>query len=266
MLSATSFFYESESSQLYLITNWHVVTNRDPSRPSHSKTGAVPCELRIKLHNKQKTIDRKGNIVTSDVSEVRIPINTKDGNCPTWFEHPEHGYKVDVVGIELKNSAEYREKYEFTIVNKWKEYQENYEPEAMDDVFVIGYPWGLSATAKRGDGIPIYKKGCIASDPIIDFQRLPCVLVDCRTTSGLSGSPVIASRSGLYNPDGEFSGNSVIGTVSMFLGIYSGRLTGIESHKKDGDSISEIGIVWKASVLGAITQRGAIGTPISDLT
>ena len=111
----------------------------------------------------------------------------------------------------------------------------------------------------------MYKRGCIASDPIIDFRRLPCVLIDSRTTSAMSGSPVIASHTGVFMPDGQMSKNPVFGTVSKFLGIYSGRLRSDESIEGDEENISEIGIVWKASVLEAITQRGVLGTPLRDL-
>lgn len=265
LATATSFFYEAADSQLFLITNWHVVTGRDPTKPSYSETGAIPNLLKIKVHKKQDKVDGKKNIVVSAISEIPIPINSEDGNVPKWLEHPEHKLKVDVVGIKIEEHSKFREAYELHAANKWKEFHRDYEPQVMDDVFVVGYPWGLSATAARGGGLPVYKRGCIASDPIINFRRLPCVLIDCRTTSAMSGSPVIASHSGIFMPDGRISNNTVLGTVSKFLGIYSGRLRSDESIEGYEENISEIGIVWKASVLEAITQRGIPGTPLRNL-
>lgn len=264
--AATAFFYETEDTDLYLITNWHVMTGRDPANPTFSKTGAVPSVLKVKLHNKQEKVNGKGNIVTSDVSELCIPINSPDGDEPQWLEHPEHKFKVDTVAIKIQSCEEFRRKYEFNIANKWKEYQHDYEPEAMDDVFVIGYPWGLSTTMGRGGVIPVYKKGCIASDPVVDFRRLPHLLIDCRTTKAMSGSPVIASRTGIFMPDGRMSANTVIGTVSKFLGVYSGRLKDDHYTLQDDREISEIGIVWKASVLEAITRCGVAGSSLRDLS
>ena len=263
--TATSFFYETGSSELFLITNWHVVTGRNPPNPSKSKTGAVPCYIKVRVHRKQKKTDGKPNIVISDLHEVSLPINSEDGNEPRWMEHPKHRFNVDVVGIRITDQLEFRERYELNVANKWKEYHKDYEPDAMDEVFVVGYPWGLSSSAKRGGGLPVYKRGCIASDPIVDFRRLPCVLIDCRTTSAMSGSPVIASRSGIFLPNGKMSGDTVIGTVSKFLGVYSGRLVGVESTRDWGDQASEIGMVWKASALEAITERGNTGTPLKEL-
>ena len=200
-----------------------------------------------------------------DVDEVILRINSEDGNDPRWLEHPEHTFHVDVVGIRITEQQEYRQKFEFNVVNKSNAYQHSYEPEVMDDVFVVGYPWGLSTSATMGGGLPVYKRGCIASEPIVKFRRLPCVLIDCRTTSAMSGSPVIASRSGMHHPDGKISGNSVFGPVSNFLGVYSGRLVGVESIRDLSDDVSEIGMVWKASVLETIVERGQSGTPLTEL-
>ena len=66
-------------------------------------------------------------------------------------------------------------------------------------------------------------------------------------------------------PDGQMSDNTVFGAVSKFLGIYSGRLIGEKSVEDSEEDISEIGIVWKASVLEAIAQNGIPGTPLRDL-
>ena len=262
---ATSFFYEASNSDLFLITNWHVVTGRNPSDPSKSRTGAVSSYIKVRVHKKQQKKGGNTFIDTSDVDEVGLPLNSDDGNEPQWVEHPEHRFDVDVVGIRIKDHLDFRNRYEFNCVNKWEEYDEVYEPEAMDEVFVVGYPWGLSSSETRGGGLPVYKRGCIASDPIVDFRRLPCVLIDCRTTSAMSGSPVIASRSGIFMPDGRMSANTVIGTVSKFLGVYSGRLVGMESTRARVDEVSEIGMVWKASALEAITENGNPGTPLTQL-
>ena len=106
----------------------------------------------------------------------------------------------------------------------------------------------------------MYKRGSIASDPVIDYRRLPSVLIDCRTTTVMSGSPVIVSHSGICMPDGRMTNDSIIGTINSFLGVYSGRL----KDKKD-EEISEIGIVWKASVLKEITESNVLGTTLENM-
>ena len=264
--NATSFFYETNKSELFLITNWHVVTGRSPSNPSNSKTGAVPCSMKIRVHRKQREeADNRTFINPNDIDELSLPINSEDGNEPRWLEHPEHRFAVDVVGIRIFDQLGFKERYEYRFANKWREYHKTYEPEAMDEVFVVGYPWGLSSSARMGGGLPVYKRGCIASDPVVNFDLLPCVLIDCRTTSAMSGSPVIASRSGMFHPDGKMSSSSVLGTVSHFLGVYSGRLVGAESTSDPRTEISEIGKVWRSSALEAIAESGNPGTPLTEL-
>ena len=258
--NATAFFYESNSGQLFLITNWHVVTGREPSSPSVSKTAAVPSVLKLKLHKRQKPIGGQPTILATDIDEVRIPINSNDGNGPRWLEHPKYRFKIDVVAIPLDEHSDFRQRYHFNPLNKFPHFVPNYAPEAMDNVFVVGYPWGISATIERGGGIPVYKRGSIASDPVIDYRRLPSVLIDCRTTTAMSGSPVIVSHSGIWMPDGRMTNDSIIGTFNSFLGVYSGRL----KDKKD-EEISEIGIVWKASVLREITESNVSGTTLENM-
>ena len=148
----------------------------------------------------------------------------------------------------------------FNVLNKFPHFVPNYRPDAMDNVFVIGYPWGISATIERGGGIPLYKRGSIASDPIIDYRRLPSLLIDCRTTTAMSGSPVIASHSGVWMPEGQMTDDSIIGTITSFLGVYSGRLTDNEN-----EDISEIGVVWKESALKEITEGGVPGFRVEDM-
>ena len=61
----------------------------------------------------------------------------------------------------------------------------------------------------------------------------------------MSGGPVIVAHSGVWNPSGDFSDDSVIGTVHRLLGIYSGRFRDQSGQGKKDEEISEIGIVWK---------------------
>ncbi len=100
-----------------------------------------------------------------------------------------------------------------------------------DQVSIVGFPFGLAAGGLLG----IWVQGTLASEPIIDYNGLPLMLVDSRTRQGQSGSPVIAHRSGgmVAMEDG---GSTVFnGPVTRFLGVYSGRIN-IES---------DLGFVWK---------------------
>lgn len=103
-----------------------------------------------------------------------------------------------------------------------------------DPVSIIGFPFGHTAGGMMG----IWVQGTLASEPAIDWQDLPCFLVDSRTRSGQSGSPAILWRTGAYTTE---AGSTVVSTgiAERFVGIYSGR---INEH-------SDLGVVWKAAAL-----------------
>ena len=93
-----------------------------------------------------------------------------------------------------------------------------------------------------GLNFAVWIQGAIASEPTLDWNRQPVFLIDSRTRSGSSGSPVIAYRPGvrLYE-----DGRTVIGgTESRFLGVYSGRV----------NADSDLGMVWKASAVREIIE------------
>ena len=174
------------------------------------------------------------------------------------------GFKVDVVTIDVENDFD-RKELLFAPVNEYRHLEPRYEPNVMDDVFVIGFPLGISGSRSQRGAMPVFKRGSIASEPTLDFDNSPCVLIDCRSYSGMSGSPVIASHSGIWTPSGgkNLSDDTVIGTVENFLGVYSGRLRSQNMDAHEG--VAEIGIVWKQAALSAIINKGVSGTKLSQM-
>jgi len=251
---ATGFFYRSRSSDLYLVTNWHVVSARDPAKPQVSKNGAVPCKLIYKLHAK---VDPDNSIQLSQRNQQTLEINSEDGDSPEWLEHPTHRHKVDVVAVKIGNERELEKVCFFGTVSEVEEFEADYQHGVMDDVFVIGYPWGLSG---GNEILPLYKRGSIASEPSVDYMNRPAFLIDCRTSKGMSGSPVIVSHSGVWNPDDKMTDRTIFGTVTNFVGIYSGRLRSVEAAgERSLEDISEIGTVWKKHLIDEIVNNGVLG-------
>ena len=85
----TAFVWKSEG-RLYLITNWHNVSGKDPNTGKHiSKTATEPNNLKVGFN-------QKGNMGHRVAKTIRI----RDQNdAPVWFVHPQHGNKVDVVAL-----------------------------------------------------------------------------------------------------------------------------------------------------------------------
>lgn len=260
---ATGFFHSRNGESINLVTNWHVVTGRHPEAPQNSLHGAVPTNLRLLLH---KRVDQKKSVISlSRKVSLDIPINSHDGDKPTWFEHPNHMHSMDVVVIEVPNDALFAASVQYNVITEHPAFDDSFEPEVMGDAFVVGYPWGLTG----GDAVlPLYKRGSVASEPFVDQAGLPRFLIDCRTASGLSGAPVICSHTGILGlgAEGQMLATTTIGTTECFAGVYSGRLRSVGSGSAaSGDVVSEIGIVWKKNALDEIVEGGVEGTRLSDL-
>jgi hypothetical protein len=217
--SGTAFTVQ-ENGQNYLITNWHIVTGRNPDT-NNPING--PCDPDI----------MKVWFFTSKIGLwLNKTIRLKDDNGNnTWIEHP-NGRQVDVVAIPFVPSADiYVRNLDLaTATVPLKTYPSK-------AVSIIGYPNGLSAGGK----FPIWKRGHIASEMDLNFDNKPIFLIDATTRSGMSGSPVVLRESGLV----ELETRITNGRFTKFLGVYSGRL----------DEISEIGRVWKPLVVNAIIDN-----------
>jgi hypothetical protein len=229
--SATGFVVE-RNGQRYLITNWHVASGRRPDTGALlSTTAAVPNELLV-LHN---VVGALG----SWTPKVE-PLYTQNG-APRWREHATHGRAVDVVALELTDIAGIA----IHAHDPWAA-GPGLATGVSSGVNIIGFPFGITG----GGGLGVWVRGWIATEPTTDYNDLPCFLVDSRTRQGQSGSPVI-----IYEAGGAVSladGSTAIfgGPVEQFLGVYSGRI----------NEQSDLGFVWKASVVRDIVDAGVSGT------
>ncbi|MCF7917164.1 MAG: serine protease [Candidatus Omnitrophica bacterium] len=221
--TATGFIVKHDDTN-YLITNWHVLSGRNPGTNEviHS-TGAAPREVLIWHHG--ETLGQwklKSEQLYNESGEKR------------WIEH-DLGRNIDIVALPLKNLPNDVKIYPFdlSLVNS------NIQTEMAMTVSIIGFPHGLAA----GGRFPIWKTGHIASEPRLDFEGKPVFLIDATTRAGMSGSPVIIRSKGTYR---NRKGDRVIssGFITRFLGVYSGRLSGD----------TEIGYVWKPHLIEEILK------------
>lgn len=226
---ATGFTY-GRNSRTFLITNWHVVTGRNPkSKQLLNDMGMEPTDLITWFHVKHDNHLTWQSFIS--------PLSTDDGR-PKWHEHPVHGSKVDVVAMHIANP----EKLRLFPINERK--FEDFRLEISQDVFILGFPRGITGAGK----LPIWKRGTIATEPEIDLDGLPKLLIDSATREGMSGSPVIARYTGYYQHSKDKpSLDDWFGQAERFLGIYSGRIV-----DKDDEFAAQLGIVWKAKVIDEI--------------
>lgn len=221
-----------EEAGVYLVTNWHVVSGIHPetSQPI-DKHGTIPDYLRVWLHQKE-------NLGVWE--RIRIDLYDNQGR-PRWLEHSGYGSEVDVALMQID------------VPGRCKAFPINERPlddfrvEVSQDVFVVGFPRGMSGAGK----LPIWKRGSIASEPELDLDGVPKLLIDSLTREGMSGSPVIAQYVGYYKVSPpKTSSEDWIGVGRKFLGVYSGRLPGQDEFE------AHLGIVWKESVIEEIISSG----------
>jgi len=220
-LGVATGFVVKKNDLNYLITNWHVVTARNPfdNLPLSKTEKADPNILKVWLHGKQLGTWIRKKIVLVE------PTGKK-----SWLEHPK-GREIDVVAIPLETSPDIMV---YDIDLNLADFDLMVYP--SEAVSIIGFPEGIPS-----EGIlPIWKTGHIASDIDIDWRGKPAFLIDATTKSGMSGSPVIARRISIY----QTSTGNKIGNAVRFLGVYSGR--------EIGASGIEVGFVWKPKVISEI--------------
>lgn len=214
---ATGFVVKRNNSY-YLVTNWHVVTGRNPNNGQPLSTTGIadPDTLKVWFHTQNL-----GNWRPQDVT-----IINREGNR-LWLEHGL-GREVDVVVVPLQVPSDIKI-YDMDLALADFDLM-LYPSEAVS---IIGFPEGLTS----GGRLPIWKTGHIASDIDIDWDGKPAFLIDATTKSGMSGSPVIAKRVSIY----QTSKGNTIGNAVRFLGTYSGR--------EIGTSGIEVGFVWKPKAI-----------------
>jgi hypothetical protein len=190
---------------------------------------------------------------------VTLDLRSSDWK-PLWYEHPSLREKVDVAALVL-NPSDMRNggiQIGYHAIDEFSQAQRDLR--VTQKVHVIGHP-----IKRDGDYQAIWTTGHLASEPLVDFfdphlkEKLPYFLVNCRTWSGQSGSPVVR-----YDDWHPFwtrgSWQRRVGAVNVMPHMYTGRLHPSSEHLTDSDNpaeirqSSDIGIVWKSSVLIEIFQ------------
>lgn len=217
--SATGIVVEYKGKQ-YLITNWHVLSGRNPETNNPlNPSGYLPDQINILHHSK---------VLGTWV--VRTEALLEPNGSRRWIEHKQ-GSKIDVAALPLTVLDNQVQIYPFDLALA----ETDMLAVVAMPVSIIGFPLGLA-----GPGFfPIWKTGHIASDTDLDYAGLPCFLIDATTRGGMSGSPVLLRLTGGFETK---SGGFVLaggGIYTKFLGLYSGRL-----HDQ-----SEIGRVWRPQVI-----------------
>lgn len=228
-LGTASGFLINEQDKLYLITNRHVVTGKNnQTHECLNCMAAIPNKLKVWIPQ----------LKNNEYIWSNIEIDLYKEDKPLWLEHKIYKSKVDVVAIFLGMNS---------INTFYYNLYSNYKTIVTEQLYIVGYPFGYEVNPQNGK-YAIWVSGSVASDPDLNVnikeEQLPAFLIDARTRSGQSGSPVIYySNTGMLRTSEGFS---IYGSpITETIGIYSGRIN------KDSD----LGYVWKWEVLKDIINQ-----------
>lgn len=230
--------------QLYLLTNWHVVTGQRWMTPAQwvgwqeTHPGKIPwlpeidqvrpeaLDVQVPLSGKLYTLARlllDDPVEEGDGYRHRYAWDDPSVSDPIGLTPPAH----DLVCLHLGSAANHWSNIISSIANQHvtlgyqlDELGLDHGPQVGDRVYIVGYPLqiGLEPTDP-----PVWISGSIATPPDREWNG-PRFLIDARTRHGQSGSAVIAYA----------AAQGGLPPRHHLLGIYSGRI----------DEQADIGSVW----------------------
>ncbi len=240
LATGTGFFYRA-NVQDFILTARHNLTGRhwETNEFLSQNYSVAPTHLRVTL---REAPPPQGYSTTPGSAAIQIrlkqylvPLIDAEWK-PVWREHPDYGADMDVAAVPFKNPEP--DKIQAL---PWEPQPEDGAASKLwvtQDLSIAGYPFRLTS----GPGLPLWIRGTVASEPAFYYahreKNLPLFLIDARTRSGQSGSPVILFRlpnSPIPSDDGTFRYS--LGTYTRLLGVYTGRIS------KDSD----LGFVWHIS-------------------
>lgn len=260
--SGTGFFYE-RNNNFFLVTNYHVLTCRDPKDPSI---------LLDKILSSPDRITFNISVLTGQEFGVASTLELSVDENSVFLEHKKRSHGVDLVALKVNFTPIQRE-----VITTQQDIQlvSDIPIEITSNLFIVGYPWGFSPM----DNLPVWKKGTVASEPNIISEDLPKIYVDSFTHPGMSGSPVFASderevimldekthKLKEREEQGEISALEFITQLDpeklkitrklkhfRIVGVYSGRVS-------MGRFDPQIGIVWPIYLVDEMIDDGRIAT------
>lgn len=238
----TGFFYANMRGEIaetvFLVTNYHVVTGHPPG----STSPRAGDRIRFALHDDELDLEK--------FTEYEMPLYDQRGH-PLWLSSEEFP-DADVVLVPLP-----RRPLPLRVFTE-DHTRADMKIRASFGATLLGYPYGFF---DRRHLLPIWKTGHLATEPDVDFEGDPTFLVDVSAFPGMSGSPVLAVATGIYESQ---DGVMRTGRVRKLLGIFSSmpvvnrpaRTAAADGTPAPTQSISlQLGYVWKASLIVDIARR-----------
>lgn len=244
--------------QLYLLTNWHVVTSTEWRSATERAAGIeakdlggngfLPERLRVSVRLGSRLALLRVLLIQEHPGHSTSPFGRALAWEPSSYLFPgvNMDQDADLVCLHVASdlaAQEARLRVDGVDVRFGYELSEiglGHGISITDRVFVVGYPLSIG---NRDTDPPVWTGGTIATSPDADWDG-PRFLIDSRTRDGQSGSAVIA-----YAPPGHG-----LPARQQLLGIYSGRI----------DEKADIGSVWRTDDVVRMIRGGDIHERLVD--
>lgn len=237
---ATGFLYR-HGQTLALVSCWHVFTGINPNT---KKVRGYPNKVRFHINVWDRATE------TLEFKPIELELAKKDN--VTWWQHPYEGCKIDIAVLPLNERLGQIDNRieniraipaQLAIKNdaEGKPYATYAYPWIGSEVFILGYPRGLM----RQGIFPIWKRGSIASEPMVDIMDGPIILVDALTREGMSGAAVLYFGTDLVTMEGPEQ--MPPSQHPWLVGVYAGR-EGVTREEVD----MALGRIWKRHFLDEI--------------
>lgn len=223
-LSHGSGFFWQKDGVPYLVTNWHVVSGRNPFTNDHLDGVNCTTPHRIKFAGRGLTYD-KGELVFQSkpvvvswgedmIEMLRTPPVVEGEAIDIWATPVLPGSTFGKGSVLNHEGASRATCYiNESITN------DPIKTGPGSECFILGYP----LENYEGLMVPIWKRGAISSETNLGVMEKPIFLIDAATTEAMSGSPVIRRvKTGVVrNAD---NGLLIESYSDQLIGVYAGRL------------------------------------------
>lgn len=199
----SGFFYlhqHEENKVLYLVTNYHVLSGRAPGVEGEPLADQIVFQFHVSADD------------PADVRPVRVPLFTQQRR-PVWLQS-ETAAEADLVAIPVPAHV-----CEGCTINcldaSWaKGGAASLSPTAP--IHVVGFPYGYH---DQKNALPLWQSGALASEPEVDFNGQPLMLIDLPAYPGMSGAPAFAL--GYQSQPVPGQAQPQVGMTRQFLGVYA---------------------------------------------
>lgn len=199
----SGFFYlyqQKDIKVLYLVTNYHVLSGRAPGESDEPLADHVIFQFHLNADD------------PSELRPVRVPLFTQQRR-PVWLQSgtaPE----ADMVAIPVP--AHVCEGCTINCLDASWARADSASLSPVAPIHVVGFPYGYH---DQKNVLPLWQTGALASEPGLDFEGQPLMLIDLPAYPGMSGAPAFALA--YRNEPVSGQAQPQLGMTRQFLGIYA---------------------------------------------